>query len=218
MSNVVATATGSRPKRNMRRAVVSVAVLVVLAAMAIDTKVVRIGSDADVQPNAFSPDAYGTSTFPKIQAAIIARAVSADELAAAIAADKEAAGKKYGVPGGVGPEISVKFTGVAGAGKSGVYSVVVPGLPSTVSVRVQTGPAINGTDLRDATGTIAFEQFTNQIDYQNAGSALNKEMKAQVLSKIDNGNLTGKTLSVIGVFQMINPNSWLVTPVKLDVQ
>jgi predicted lipoprotein len=43
-------------------------------------------------------------------------------------------------------------------------------------------------------------------------------MKAQVLSKIDNSNLTGKTLSVIGVFQMINPNSWLVTPVKLDVQ
>jgi predicted lipoprotein len=83
---------------------------------------------------------------------------------------------------------------------------------------VQTGPAINGTDLRDATGTITFEQFTNQIDYQNAGSALNKEMKAQVLSKIDNGNLTGKTLSVVGVFQLINPNSWLVTPVRLDVQ
>ena len=91
-------------------------------------------------------------------------------------------------------------------------------MPSTLVVRVQTGPAINGTDLRDATGTIAFGQFVNQIDYQNAGSALNKEMKKQVLSKIDTATLTGKTISVVGAFKLINPNNWLVTPVKLDVQ
>jgi predicted lipoprotein len=30
--------------------------------------------------------------------------------------------------------------------------------------------------------------------------------------------LTGKTISVVGVFQLINPNGWLVTPVKLDVK
>lgn len=85
-------------------------------------------------------------------------------------------------------------------------------------IRVQTGPAINGTDLRDATGAIAFGQFVNQIDYQNAGSALNKEMKKQVLSKIDASKLAGKTISVVGAFKLINPNNWLVTPVKLDAQ
>jgi predicted lipoprotein len=207
-----------RAKSSVRLALASAAALILLAAMALDTKVVKIGSAADVQPNAFSPEAFGESEFPKIQAAVEGRAVSAETLAAAIAANKDAAGKQYGVPGGIGPEISVKFTGVAGPGKSGVYSVTVPGVPSTVVIRVQTGPAINGTDLRDATGTIAFGQFTNQIDYQNAGSALNKEMKKQVLSKIDNSNLTGKSLSVVGVFQLINPKSWLVTPVKLDVQ
>jgi predicted lipoprotein len=122
------------------------------------------------------------------------------------------------VPGGVGPEIAVKFTGVAGAAKSGIYTVAVPGLPSTLTIRVQTGPAVNGTDLRDSTGTVTFDQFTNQIEYQNAGSALNKEMKTQVLAKVDTANLTGKTLSVVGVFQLVNPNSWLVTPAKLDVQ
>jgi predicted lipoprotein len=193
-------------------------VLALLAAMALDTKVIKIGSAADAQPDAFSPEAFGVSEFPKVQAAVEARAVSADTLAAAIAADKDAAAKQYGVPGGIGPEISVKFTGVAGPGKSGVYSVTVPGVPGTVLIRVQTGPAINGTDLRDATGTITFGHFTNQIEYQNAGSALNKEMKKQVLSKIDNSDLTGKTLSVVGVFQLINPKGWFVTPVKLDVQ
>ena len=91
-------------------------------------------------------------------------------------------------------------------------------MPASLHVSVQTGPAISGTDLRDATGTISFGQFTNQIEYQNAGSALNKAMKKQVLSKLDAAGLTGKTISVTGVFQLTDPGNWLVTPVRLDVR
>ena len=94
----------------------------------------------------------------------------------------------------------------------------MPAVPVTVHITVQTGPAITGTDLRDATGQIKFGQFTNQIDYQNAGSALNREMKKEVISKIDASKLTGKKISVVGVFQLTDPANWLVTPVKLDVQ
>ena len=114
--------------------------------------------------------------------------------------------------------MAVKFEGVAGDASSGVYDVKVPGVPEGLRIRVQTGPAINGTDLRDGAGTIAFGQFVNQIEYQNAGSALNKEMKKQVLSKIDNSALTGKTVVVVGVFQLINPKSWLVAPVLFEVK
>lgn len=193
------------------------AALVLLIAMALDTKVVPIGSDA--QPQAFSPEAFGAAEFPKIQAGIEARAVDAPTLAAAIVKDKDAAAKQYGIASsaGVGSEISVKFTGVVGEGKSGIYVVAVQGIPDTITVKLQTGPAINGTSLRDATGTIQFGQFVNQIEYQNAGAALNKEMKKQVLAKIDTANLTGKTVAVIGAFKLINPKNWLVTPVKLDV-
>ncbi len=207
---------GAKP--GLRIAFASAAALILVGAMALDTKVVRIGSPADVQPNAFSPAEFGKSEFPKVQSAVESHAVGAATLAAAIAKDKTAAAKEYGVPAGIGPEMSVQFTGVAGTAESGVYSIQVAGVPSTLLIRVQTGPAINGTDLRDATGTITFGQFVNQIDYQNAGSALNKEMKQQVLSKIDTTALTGKTISVVGAFKLINPNSWLVTPVKLTVQ
>ncbi|RDV00585.1 DUF2291 domain-containing protein [Trinickia dinghuensis] len=192
---------------------------ILLVAMAMSTKLVKIGSGADSQTAQFEPAAYGKKQFPKTRAAIEKRAIAADTLAAAIAKDPDAAGKQYGVAGGgVGPEMSVKFTGVAGKEDSGVYEVKVPGLPDSLVVRVQTGPAINGTDLRDDTGDITFGQFTNQIDYQNAGYAINSEMKKEVLSKIDTAKLTGKTLSVVGVFQLVNPNGWLVTPVKLDVK
>lgn len=208
----------SRPaKPGVRLAMAWAIGLVLVAAMALDTKVVRMGSSTDVQPGVFSPAAFGKSEFPKVQAAVESRAVDAATLASAIASDKAAAGKQYGVKASLGPEIPVKFTGVAGKEDAGVYDVAVDGI-SGVAVRVQTGPAIMGTDLRDSTGTIEFGQFTNQIEYQNAGSALNKEMKKQVLSKVMTGPLTGKTVSVVGVFQLTDPNTWLVTPVKLEVK
>jgi predicted lipoprotein len=86
-----------------------------------------------------------------------------------------------------------------------------------VGVRVQTGPAINGTEVRDATGAVEFGQFTNQIEFQDAGSALNNEIKKAVLANLDRDKLSGKKVDVIGVFQLINPANWLVTPVQFKV-
>ncbi len=205
-------------KPGTRLALVSGAILILLAAMAIDTKAVKIGSAADVQSDIFSPATYGRSEFPKVQAAIESRAVDAAALAALLSKDQAAAEKQFGVAAGGGPEMPVKFTGQAGKQDFGVYDVTVTGVPDTIHVSVQTGPAINGTDLRDATDLITFGQFRNQIDYQNAGSALNTEMKHEVLSKIDAGDLTGKTISVIGVFELNDPGNWVVTPVKLDLR
>jgi predicted lipoprotein len=217
--NTVAPRMKGRSRHGVRAVVEVVLLLVLLVAMVLSTKVVKIGSSEDSQVKVFEPEAYGKAQFPKTQKAIESRAVSADTLVAAIAKDPDAAGKQYGVAGGgVGPEMLVSFTGVAGKEDSGVYEVKVPNLPDTLNIRVQTGPAINGTDLRDATGDINFGQFTNQIDYQNAGYAINTAMKKEVLSKIDTTKLTGKTVSVVGVFQLVNPNGWLVTPVKLDVK
>jgi predicted lipoprotein len=217
--STVAPTINRRSKHGVRAAIAAVLAVILIVAMALSTKVVKIGSASDTQVKAFDPAVYGEAQFPKTLAAIESRAVSADTLATAIAKDQDAAGKQYGVAGGgIGPEISVKFDGVAGSEDAGIYTVKVPNVPDSVIIRVQTGPAINGTDLRDATGTISFEQFTNQIDYQNAGYAINTAMKKAVLSKIDTAKLTGKTISVVGVFQLINPNGWLVTPVKLDVK
>lgn len=189
-------------------------VLIVLAAMVLDTKVVVIGSASDVREAKFDPKFFGEKTFPEVQADVTARATDAVDLVTAIAADAKAATAKYSI-GGVFP---VHLIGVVGEGKSGIYYVTVDGLPPEMKVRVQTGPAVNGTELRDASGKIAFSDFTNQIEYQDAGSAINNALKAEVLSKIDNSALTGKTISVIGAFKLVNPKSWLITPVALEVK
>ena len=220
MSSVSAPSARKAPALSRKQLIWVAIIVVALAALSRGVKVVDINAAAAANPKAFSAADFGKSEFPKVQAAIEKRAVPAETLAVALAANSAEASQKYGVPvpGGIGPEMPVSFTGVVGTGADGVYTVKVAGVPSDLLIRVQTGPAINGTDLRDATGTITFGQFTNQIAYQNAGSALNDQLKQQVLSKVGTGSLAGKTISVVGAFQLINPKGWLITPVKLSIQ
>ncbi|KGJ03900.1 hypothetical protein IT41_12385 [Paracoccus halophilus] len=190
----------------------------VLIGIALDTTVVSIGSEADVRQQAFSPDSYGQAEFPRIQAFVKDKAVDAATLAAAVLDDKNAAAEQYGTPASTGAIMFVTLTGTAGEAKSGVYTLAVQGVPDDITVRVQTGPAINGTDLRDAPGDIEFGAFKNQIEYQDAGSGINRAMKAAVLDGIDTANLTGRTLQVTGAFRLINPKNWMITPVEVTVQ
>jgi predicted lipoprotein len=212
------TLSKSSPPAGRYRLIGGLVVVALIAGMALDTTIVRIGSENDVRVQKFSPEAFGAEQFPIIKQSVETRAVDAVELAKAIAADKKAAGEKYGVATSVGPVVPVTFTGVVGERKANYNVVAVEGLPPELTVRVQTGPALNGTDLRDATGQIEFGQFTNQIEYQDAGSAINNEVKKVVLGGVDPAGLTGKTVTVVGVFKLVNPKSWIVTPVRLDVK
>jgi predicted lipoprotein len=208
-----------KPSSGNLKLIVGVAfVVAVVGAIALDTTVVKIGSENDVRQQVFSPETFGAEQFPKILANVQERAVPAADLAAAIAADKKAAAEKYGTATSTGPVIPVTLTGTFGARKSNTNELKVDGLPPETVVRVQTGPAVNGTDLRDATGTIEFGQFTNQIQYQDAGSAINNEMKKSVFAGLDPETLDGKSATVVGVFKLINPKNWLVTPVKVEVK
>lgn len=204
--------------RTRKRAIIVVLVtLVVLATIALDTKVVKIGSAENVTEQGFSAETYGPHTFPEIKKSVESRAVEAAALYKALKVDQQAATEKYGV-GSPMPVFSVSLNAVAGDSKSGIYDLKVQGLPEEVRVRMQTGPAINGTDLRDASGTIQFGDFKNQIEYQNAGSSINRAMKASVLDPLKGQNLEGKTVNVVGVFRLLTPTSWLITPVSLEVK
>lgn len=196
---------------------IGVAVLLVLFVV-LGTRVISNDDPLAQRDEKFDPATFGAETFPSVQEGISERTVDAKTLADAIAADPAAAAEEYAVQSSGGPVFSVTATGVVGEGQSGIYGLAVEGLPSDLVVRVQTGPAINGTELRDATGEIKFGEFTNQIEYQNAAAALNEELKKAVLADIDNAALTGRTVEVTGAFTLINPKAWLITPVELTVE
>lgn len=220
MSDSTAEAPAPKAPAPSRRGLyIALALTIAVATgIALDTTVVSVGSEQDVRQQAFSPDSYGQQEFPRIQEFVKSKALDAATLGPAVLADKKAAAQQYGTPASTGAIMFVTLTGVVGEAKSGVYTVLADGVPGDITVRVQTGPAINGTDLRDATGDIAFGQFKNQIEYQNVGSGINRAMKTVVLDGIDTANLTGKTVTITGAFRLINPKNWMITPVEVEVQ
>lgn len=190
-----------------------------LLVVVLGTRVVPQGQEAELAegPAAFDRTTFGAEQFPAVQEGIAERAVPAPELAESIAADPEAAAEEHGVEAAGQTVYCTTFTGTVQEGEGGIYEIAVDGMPEGVTVRLQTGPAINGTELRDATGQFDFSQFTNQIEFQDAGSALNEEMKTAVLDPVDPADLSGKTVTVTGAFTLINPEGWLVTPSALEV-
>lgn len=211
------SASTASEKKTRRRMILGGIAVVLLGAVALDTKVVQVGSDEDFRQQAFDPDRFGTSEFPRIRDFVTGKAPDGPVLAEAIAADKKTAITEYGTQAGAFAVMPVTVTGTVGEGKSGVFNLDVDGLPDGVGVRVQTGPAINGTELRDVVGDIEFGAFKNQIEYQDAGAGINRAMSAEVLGDLDRESLTGKTMTVTGVFTLINPKNWLITPVALEV-
>ncbi|AIX51161.1 DUF2291 family protein [Pantoea eucrina] len=204
--------------RQRRRRLLLTAVLscAVIAGIALDTHVVRTDAAGQTQQG-FSPDSWAEQHFPEVKQSVERRAVAAQTLAAALQANQQAAAAQYGV-GSPLPVIPVRLEGVVQPGEKGIFPLQVAGVPESLKVRLQTGPALSGTDLRDASGTIQFGDFTNQIEYQNAGAALNRAIKKSVLEKLDRNALPGKTVEVIGVFRLLNASNWLITPVSVEVK
>lgn len=202
------------------RLIAAGAALVLVVLMFFSTKIVA-GSDATgAAPGTFSPQSFAQEKYEaEIAPDIINRAKDIATVSKALKADPAAAAKQYGVVSGSSPAVySVKLSGVAGQpDPNGFLPVQVDGVPAGIKVLIQMGPAVNGTAIRDATGKVDFAQFKNQIEYQNVGAELNKQVKKLVLDKVDKAHLEGKTLSVTGAFQPINPAAILITPVKIEV-
>ena len=194
------------------------AAIALIAAIALDTKVVVVGSQEDARQEGFNPDQFGAEQFPRIRDMVMQKAPAALLLAEKLADDKKAALKEFATMAGAFPVLPIHLTGVVGKGASGIFNITIEGLPEGTKVRVQTGPAINGTELRDITGDIAFGKFKNQIEYQDAGAGINRAMSSSILTDLDRDNLSGKAIDVKGVFKLINPKNWLVTPVSLEIK
>jgi len=140
-----------------------------------------------------------------------------------IRTDPNAAGQKYGRREATNPyNYMVKGTGkvveLHTESQAGTATVEIPGLGEKVALQI--GPVIRGTALRDATGFVSFNQFTNQLDYADVSKEMNHRALQAALGNTDPASLAGKTVTFFGAFTF-DPHSKspvLITPVKIDLQ
>lgn len=164
----------------------------------------------------YANEKYDTEVVPQITKS----AVPITDLLRQIAADPNAAGKRYGHRSGDSSPYAYATAGegVAGEVRGTLLPVAITGLPRGTTVVLQIGPAINGTALRDATGLIDFNDFLNQMEYANAATELNNKVKAKVLAGFDPTAAADKMIRFTGAFAYgANHAVIQVTPVALEV-
>ncbi len=113
-----------------------------------------------------------------------------------IRANPDAAGEKYGRREATNPyNYMVKGTGkvteINTTSAAGTAIVEIPGLDEKVALQI--GPVVRGTALRDATGLVSFNQFSNQLDYADVSKEMNTRALKTVFASVPAASLAGKS-------------------------
>jgi predicted lipoprotein len=188
-------------------------------------KILPTPSGDEVDAAAFNPDAMVTEIWTsRVIPYLQAKAASFAEVEAAAKADPEAAGTKYGNPNKQASSpwtyaVTLDGTIVGSNTKSraATIDVDVDG-DGKADARVQFGPAMRGTSLRDSLDFVNFNEFTNQIDFAQYGKAFNTYVDSTVLSKLPREDLEGRTAKVLGAYSTSKgPDLPLVTPAEVEI-
>lgn len=210
----------SQPSRRFLRPwmVVTVLGIALITTAGTNIKVVSTAdADAAATEGQLDPASYAADQFGAITDTIEAEAVDLPELLTQLAdgVDESEFGNTSGASSAYA--FPVTFTAVAEAATPPVMPVIVEGIPPETTVQVQVGPALNGTALRDVTGEISFNEFTNQLEYQSVATELNDLVRTEVLADFDAAAAEGKTITVTGTFLRVNPQLVSVIPTSIEV-
>lgn len=206
-----------RPSQTVKRLTVSGAFVVLLAAIVVDTKFLDADEAAGVNAPAFSAETYADEAFPQIAQAIADNATDLAEVVAAVGADPASAGAEYGTDVGGTFVYQVSAAGTVDEVDADFVSLTVAELPAGSVVRIPLGAALNGTPIRDATGTISFGDFAGQTDYQSVANEFKLKMQSDVLGALDLPSLAGQQIVLVGAWVPGGPpGSFLVQPVSIE--
>ncbi|RUX78117.1 DUF2291 family protein [Mesorhizobium sp. M7A.F.Ca.US.006.04.2.1] len=138
--------------------------------------------------------------------------------------DPAAAGAKYGnankqanSPWTFAVRLEGKIIAANTQSRAATVDVDVDG-DGKADARVQIGPAVRGTALRDSLDFIQFNDFTNQIDFAQFGKAFNAYADKTVLSELPREALEGRSAKVLGAYTLGSGQDLpLVTPAEAEI-
>jgi predicted lipoprotein len=171
----------------------------------------------------FDPATYANSIWTsKVVPTVLHKAVDIRTVLTALGKNSDAAQKQYATQSSDGLyNFMVKGQGkvlaVNTSSRNGTLQVQLPAYNGSSTILLQIGPVMLGTALRDSVGFINFNQFTNQVQYEQVADALNAHA-AQNLHGIDFAGLQGKTITFYGAFTFTTLQQIMITPVKIVPQ
>ncbi len=207
--------------RRLPRALIPAALGVVLVLVVVlNTKFVSAAEFARLNPPPFSAENYAREAFPKVAGLVSKRAIDIKQLAPAIDRDLSGAGRQYGQDLGSGQfSFAVKAQGTVKQVDADFVLLDVSGVPKGTEVRIPLGAALNGTPIRDCTGSIKFGDFPGQTEYQSVANQFKLIVQREIIGKLDTKRLKGKQIAVEGGWNTGGPpRSYIIQPTKIEVR
>lgn len=180
-------------------------------------------SQSDQFDQQFDPTTYANSIWAsKVVPTVLNKAIDIRTVLTALGKNSDAAQKQYATQSSDGlSNFMVKGQGKVLAvntnSRNGTLRVQLPAYTGSSTILLQVGPVMLGTALRDGVGFINFNQFTNQVQYQQVADALNAHA-AQNLQGTNFAALRGKTITFYGAFTFTDLQQIMITPVKITPQ
>jgi predicted lipoprotein len=152
------------------------------------------------------------------------RAGAFKDVVALAAANPDQAGEKYGnprkqssAPWTYAVKLDGKIVAADTASRAATLDIDADG-DGKADAKVQIGPAIRGTALRDTLDFVNFNEFKNQIEWAQFGKAFNEKVNTALLAPLAKDGLTGKTVTVTGAFPLPASGQLpLITPSALSL-
>lgn len=199
-----------------------IGVLALLVLPLTGCKIVQIADQQAAAPAGFDAASYVEQIWDsQVLPHFASTARPVGEVLPAIAADFSTAGEQFGYRPGEGSPWSFVVTGEGKVSakntesRAGTLDVTVEGMAEPVVLQI--GPVIRGNAVRDALPFVSFKDFTNQIEFANAGKALT----ARALSGFGPGVeaiKVGDDISFAGAISMSSASdAVVVTPVELVI-
>lgn len=181
--------------------------------------VIPDGPEGDDARNAQRLEAtFESELIPLIEA----RALDVATLEAALAEDVDAAGEAHanrgagqGAPWNFAIADSGRVVAANLTSSARTADVDVDG-DGAADIRVQLGPVIRGTVLRDVAPFYNFDDFRDQIEFAKLARAINDRVRDALV--LPEGEITGRTLEFTGVVPVQKAGDALVvTPIAIAV-
>lgn len=164
--------------------------------------------DADFDPDKMAADLWDSQVLPFLAD----KAGDLQDILLLVADNPEAAGARFGhreqaeAPWTLAARAEGTIVGAKTDTRAATIDIDIDG-DAVADARVQIGPVVRGTALRDILDFVPFGSFTNQIDYAQFGKSLNKLVVETKLGDLPRDDLVGRDVRLLGVFPLDDPQA-----------
>lgn len=101
--------------------------------------------------------------------------------------------------------------------RQGFLSVDLEPYDGKPDLKLQIGPIVKGTAIRDTIESIKLSDFANQVLFASISKAFNERTLKDVIGKLDMTTIKDQEITFLGAFTYISADEVLVTPVRVEV-